>query len=115
MYRTEKALETLNRLVKESPDTVIAPEMKRQINEKVEETKETLPNALVTDKWIYRIVVAFLGASILASLVFTYLISVGSANPQGPKIPDIFLAIGSAAVGALAGLLAPSPARGGNE
>jgi hypothetical protein len=115
MYRTDKAFEGLDKLIKESPDTVIAPEVKREITEKVKETKETLRSPLDTDKWIYRIVVGFLGLAILASLIFTFFLSVGSANPQELKIPDIFLAIGSAAVGALAGLLAPSPGRGSNE
>lgn len=31
------------------------------------------------------------------------------------NIPDIFLAIASASIGALAGLLAPSPAKGNNQ
>jgi hypothetical protein len=115
MESQDRAFAPLDKLIKELPDEVFTPEVKKQITEKVEETKENLRTPLETDKWIYRYVVAFLGLAILASLFFTFFLSFQSANPQDLKIPDIFLAIGSAAVGALAGLLAPSPGRGSNE
>ena len=115
MYRTEKAFEDIDKFIKESPDTEMAPEVKRKIAEKVDETKEKLGNPKDTDVWIYRIVVGLLGLAILASLIFTFFLSVWSTSPQDLKIPDIFLAIGSAAVGALAGLLAPSPGRASSE
>ena len=115
MQRTDKALDALEDFVKKSPDAAIAPEVKQQFSEKVKETKERLRTPLETDKWIYRFVVGFLGLAILASLIFTFFLSVGSPDPQELKIPDIFLAIGSAGVGALAGLLAPSPGRGSSE
>ena len=69
-------------------------------------------NPLDTDKVIYWIVVGGLVAAIITSLAFTFVLSL--SNPT-PKIPEIFMAIGSAAVGALAGLLAPSPRRGGDD
>lgn len=60
---------------------------------------------LKTDKWIYRIVVSALGLTVL-------LVASGgiylAAKPD-TAIPDILVALGSAAVGALAGLLAPAP------
>lgn len=115
MQRQERVFAPLDNLIKELPDEAFAPDVKKKLTEKVEETKEKLRTPLETDKWIYRFVVAFLGLSILASLFFTFFLSVQSSNPQDLKIPDIFLAIGSAAVGALAGLLAPSPGRGSNE
>jgi hypothetical protein len=62
---------------------------------------------LETDVWIYRIVVLALGIAVLASIGGAiYLVAIGKG-----EVPPILVALGSAAVGALAGLLAPSPAR----
>jgi len=63
---------------------------------------------LDTDKWIYRSVVWALGLAVLACLFLTYFTV---QNASDSAMPDIFLAVGSAAVGALAGLLAPSLGR----
>lgn len=60
------------------------------------------------DKWIYRIVVASLGSVII--IVVTGAIFLAATKTGDVKIPEVLTAIGSAAVGALAGLLAPSPA-----
>jgi hypothetical protein len=115
MKSRDQAFAPLEELIDQSPEEKITPEVKKQLTKKVEEAKENLRTPLETDKWIYRFVVAFLGFAILASLCFTFFLTLRSSNPQDLKIPDIFLAIGSAAVGALAGLLAPSPGRGNNE
>jgi hypothetical protein len=61
---------------------------------------------LQTDAWIYRIVVSALGIGMLATIIAVCLLSA-----YDKKTPDGVIAIGSAAVGALAGLLAPSPAQ----
>lgn len=59
-----------------------------------------LPNTL-----IYQITVAVLGLSVLGVIAAQYFI----AMKEGPAdIPDGIIAIGSAAIGALAGLLAPT-------
>ena len=59
------------------------------------------------DEWIYRIVVLMLGLTVLlVALGGIYLAANGVTT-----IPDILIAIGSAAVGALAGLLSPTPRR----
>jgi len=61
--------------------------------------------ALQTDRWIYRIVVLALGFGVLSAMIGLILLSwKGVAT-----VPDGIVAIGSAAVGALAGLLAPAP------
>jgi hypothetical protein len=71
-----------------------------------DEIVRSLPPALQSDPWVYRMVVLFLGCAVIISLVgATVLVYSG-----GEKTPDILTAIGSAAVGALAGLLAPAPA-----
>lgn len=115
MERRDRAFAPLEEWIEKSSEAALTPEVKQRLAEKVKETKETLRTPLETDKWIYRFVVGFLGLTILASLALTFFLSFSSSNPQDLKIPDIFLAIGSAAVGALAGLLAPSPGRVGNE
>lgn len=72
-----------------------------------EVTRSLPPPAFVTDKWTYRIVVIALGLVCVGALGgAVYLSAVGGATP---KIPDVLTALGSAAIGALAGLLAPSP------
>jgi hypothetical protein len=58
---------------------------------------------LQTDPWIYRMVVFFLGTIVLVTVVGGVLVG------KGGGLSDGIVAIGSAAVGALAGLLAPSP------
>src|SRR4051794_21063828 len=72
----------------------------------VEKIKE---RPLDTDVWIYRMVVFALGATIL-TIIIGIVILMGSGNIKEDKnVPTILTAIGSAAIGALAGLLAPSP------
>ena len=64
------------------------------------------------DVWIYRIVVSALSATILVIIIgVIYLIGTDDiTNDQG--VPTILTAIGSAAIGALAGLLAPQTNNG---
>ena len=62
---------------------------------------------LENDPWVYRIVVVALGSAILIAVIgATYLQAIGA-----DEIPPLLTAIGSGAVGALAGLLAPQPQR----
>ncbi len=61
---------------------------------------------LGTDVWIYRLTVSFLGSVIVLALVALAAITL---NDSDAAVPDGIVALGSAAVGALAGLLAPSP------
>jgi hypothetical protein len=56
------------------------------------------------DVWIYRIVVALIGATALIAVCGAIWIASRNANAQ---VPDILTAIGSGAIGALAGLLSP--------
>lgn len=62
------------------------------------------PTPLERDEWIYRIVVCALGLAVVIAIIGAILLAL-----YDKKAPDLLLAIGSAAVGALAGLLAPSP------
>jgi len=56
------------------------------------------------DVWVYRMVVAALGLAVLASLIGAIVLAM-----DGHPTPESLIALGSAAVGGLAGLLAPSP------
>ena len=64
-------------------------------------------NPLDTDPWIYRLVVFFLGLTVLVAVLAGIILPMNKIE----NIPQILVAIGSAAVGALAGLLAPSPTK----
>jgi hypothetical protein len=59
-----------------------------------------------TDCYVHRFIVKVLGGVVAIALVG----SLGLVIAERP-IPDIFLAFGSGALGALAGLLAPPPSR----
>jgi hypothetical protein len=56
-------------------------------------------------RWVYRLVVCFLGLTVIGTVAGGFIITGKSAQ----SIPEGLIALGSAAVGALAGLLAPSP------
>ena len=62
-----------------------------------------------TDPWIYRIIVLSLGFAIMAIIVGVILLIFNGKMTDGNEVPAIFTAIGSGAIGAFAGLLAPSP------
>ena len=61
---------------------------------------------LASDVLIYRIVVLALGLGVVVSLVGALTLAF-----FGKPTPEVVTALGSACVGALAGLLAPSPSR----
>jgi len=69
-------------------------------------TSVRITKPLETDAWIYRIVVLVLGLAILAVITGALVLKVIDATTG---IPDVLVAIGTGALGALAGLLAPSP------
>jgi hypothetical protein len=92
-------------------DLVKAVQSDTQLQEQIKrdpvatlQTLANLPPFQVPDTWIYRIVVISLGVGMLAAVIGVLILS-----GYGKTAPDGVIAIGSAAVGALAGLLAPSP------
>lgn len=56
------------------------------------------------DKWLYRMVVAVLGLTVVSSVIGTIVLAMA-----GQSTPEVIVALGLAAIGGLAGLLAPSP------
>jgi hypothetical protein len=95
--------------------TALAPVIQK--SDLSEDQKKLITNKLTevatplqTDPWIYRLVVIFLGLTVITTMVGgVYL------NLSSDIIPSGIVAIGSAAVGALAGLLAPPPSTGNNN
>jgi hypothetical protein len=57
-----------------------------------------------SDLWIYRMVVAFLGVTVLLTVAGVIVLLNGKNT-----VPDGLIALGAATVGGLAGFLAPSP------
>lgn len=60
------------------------------------------------DRWIYRAVVIVLSLCGLITVVGV-LVMWGITPPDAFRVPEVLVALGSAAIGALAGLLAPTP------
>ncbi len=69
-----------------------------------------ITNPKDTDYWIYRIIVIALGLAVLGIITGLILITLSNLSFDTQLI-TIFTAISSGAIGALAGLLAPSPNR----
>jgi len=91
--------------VRELADKVATdPDLQERLKEDPAGTIANLAAPLANDVWIYRIVVGALGLSVLLALGGAIVLAF-----TGQKTPDVLTALGSAAVGALAGLLAPSP------
>lgn len=61
-------------------------------------------NQMHTDFWLYRIVVMVLVLTVLACLIGAIILTMNNQST-----PEVVVALGSAAIGGLAGLLAPSP------
>lgn len=92
-------------------ELVSNPELQQQFKDDpvkaAEQIKQKSP--LETDPWIYRIIVLALGITIL-SIIIGVIVLIGAGKISDDKgVPTILTAIGSAAIGALAGLLAPPP------
>ena len=81
-----------------------APSVRKIVQEAREEAvlRSEVPNTLV-----YQITVVVLGLSVLSVIAALVLITLQKGQAE---IPQALVAIGSAAIGALAGLLAPTPA-----
>jgi hypothetical protein len=56
------------------------------------------------DFWLYRMVVAVLGLTVMSSVMGRIALAMA-----GHSTPEVIVALGLAAIGGLAGLLAPSP------
>jgi hypothetical protein len=64
----------------------------------------TMKTQMPRKVWLCRLVAIALGLSVLASLIGAIVLAI-----QDRPIPEILIALGSALIGGLAGLLLPSP------
>lgn len=73
----------------------------------IQEAADTADEAAwIKDKWLYRIAVGVLGSlALIAAIGAIVLVALGKTTPE------VLVSLGSAAVGALVGLFAPSPSR----
>jgi hypothetical protein len=98
----EEGLKRLLQTIQNDP--TVPPGIKQQAQEAMASP------AYMGDRWIYRMVVLVLGLAVLITIGGGFgLAFLGSPNY---KMPPELVALGSAAVGALAGLLAPAPHQG---
>lgn len=81
------------------------PELEKKIKENPVKTIASLAAPVQTDVWVFRIVVIVLGLIVLGAMCGAIIMAV-----RGSEVPQFIVAVGSAAGGALTGLLAPSPA-----
>lgn len=79
--------------------------IKKIIVESKNEARRRTP-IFISDRIIYRITVSVLGLCVLSVIYVQYKLAIPPGNAN--EIPDGIIAIGSAAIGALAGLLAPT-------
>jgi hypothetical protein len=85
-----------------------SPALQKQLRDDPIGTLESLSAPLDTDIWIYRIVVGSLG--ICAILVVVCVFILVAMDPD-TAIPDAMIAVGSAAIAALAALIVPQARR----
>ncbi|MCY1074290.1 hypothetical protein [Archangium lansingense] len=86
-------------------DPGLTPEQKKSL---VDEVRKNSP--ALSDRWLYRWVIWFLGVTVVLAVICLALLA-----GLGKEIPQGLVALGSAAAGGLAGLLAPSPRAKQNE
>ena len=87
------------------------PDLQREFRENPVKAAENITtNPKDTDSWIYRIIVLSFGLIILTIVITLTVMSMnGGGNQINAQVLTIFTAISSGSIGALAGLLAPSP------
>ena len=85
-------------------DPELAARLKENPKKVLEELGRRQRPAYERDQWVYRIVVLSLGLAVLIAALGAVILQY-----NGHDSPAILVALGSGAIGALAGLLAPSP------
>ncbi len=76
----------------------------RALNETAPKAEAVTTPEYMRDKWLYRIAIGVLGTLALVAAIGSVILVL-----EGDKTPEVLVALGSAAVGALVGLFAPSP------
>ena len=78
----------------------------RAVKDNMASAIKSMPVPLESDVWIYRMIVALVGLVLLISVAGIITLSLQEKPP-----PDVLVALVSAALGGLTGLLAPTPKR----
>jgi hypothetical protein len=94
-------------LSERAPDLAAAPDAETVQAIVQEAETEARRRTEIPDTFVYRVTVIVLGLAVLSVIVAQLWITLERGEGD---IPDGIIAIGSAAIGALAGLLAPTPA-----
>jgi len=84
----------------------IVEDCRRNPDEEILKLINDVGTPLETDVWIYRIVVAALSLTLVFCVLGAIVLQVNEK-----KTPELLTGLGTGALGALAGLLAPSPSR----
>jgi hypothetical protein len=85
------------------PVSIVEHRAHTQVDSESVEVASARPAPLANDLWIYRMSICILGALALLALGGALVLSA-----FGREVPQVTVALGSAAVGALAGLLTPT-------
>src|SRR4030065_2282720 len=72
-----------------------------------EDAKKEAGSPFVGDEWIYRMAIIVLGSVIIIAIIGTIWLTLAGIK----ELPSILIALGSASVGAIAGLLTPTGTR----
>ena len=65
----------------------------------------------IKNKSVFLYVVSIVGVVLIGSIILSAIIIFKSENPSAARVPEFLVTIGSAALGAMVGLLTPSPDR----
>ena len=107
-----RSAKLLAEMIKNTPE-LLNPNLtgiKERIDKLAESATEQFPTpVLVSKAGIYYLVVIFLGTVSIVAVTGAIILTAMTLGNDTFKIPDVITALGSAAIGALAGLLAPSP------
>jgi hypothetical protein len=82
------------------------PQLAADLQQNPVKALREVASALETDRWVYRIVVIGLSVALIGALGGGVALAILKLD-----VPAMLVAIGSGALGALGGLLAPSPSR----
>lgn len=109
MAEALRSADQLAKSIVENPGVIeqIKANPEETLKKLTDQAKQQIPRALEQDKVIYRIVVSSLGLVTLLVVIGAIMLAFRATGAA--QIPDVLTALGSAAIGALAGILAPSP------
>jgi hypothetical protein len=105
MEEQKRSAQQMVEIVREDPERLKLLKAKGlpELQKLAKEAEKATP-AYINDPWLYRIAIIVLGSLAIMAAVGSLILTV-----NGRTTPEVLVALGSAAVGALVGLFAPSP------